>query len=645
MKKISAILAVALFSIGATAQTLDVKMSGVTYRFNAADCGNMTYGDNGTTLTVNEKTFTVDGKNITIDTEGTPLDDHSVEVTYDGLSASVIASGDLIDSLTVSIENAKVNIKQNEDVAQEITYSLSGSSTDGQFYMTGSYKATVELNGLNLTNTSGAPIYINDGKRIDFSVKKGTENTLTDASSSKDKGCLYCKGHLEMKGKGTLTIYAYGSKAHGIKTGEYFEMKNCTVNILAATKDGLNCNQYFTMESGTLNISGTGDDGIQVSYEYDDDDETIISSDEENTGTFTLTGGTINVSVTATAAKAIKADNAVVITDGTIIATTSGDGEWDTDEQKTKASSCISADGNMTVDGGTLTLTSTGSGGKGINVDETLTINGGTINVTTEGQACVYSNGTLTNGYTGNLERIDSEYKSSPKGIKAGTKTEKTSSAKADAAGAGWPGGPGGPSGPGGGDSSNYTYSGGIVITGGTITVKTSGNGGEGIESKNTMDISGGEIAVEAYDDALNSAQDFTVSGGTIYGWAKNNDGMDANGNMYIKGGVVYAIGASGAEKAIDANTEEQKKLYITGGTVIAIGGLENGASVSTKKSTLSSWNKNTWYKATLGSETYYFKTPSSGGSGITVCGSDSPSISTGSPSSGTSYCNGVLYY
>lgn len=639
MKKISAILAVALFSIGATAQTLDVKMSGVTYHFNAADFGDMTYGDNGTTLTVNEKTFTVDGKDITIDTEGTPLDDHSVEVTYDGLSASVIASGDLIDSLTVSIENAKVNIKQNEDVAQEITYSLSGSSTDGQFYMTGSYKATVELNGLNLTNTSGAPIYINDGKRIDFSVKKGTENTLTDASSSKDKGCLYCKGHLEMKGKGTLTIYAYGSKAHGIKTGEYFEMKNCTVNILAATKDGLNCNQYFTMESGTLNISGTGDDGIQVSYEYDDDDETIISSDEENTGTFTLTGGTINVNVTATAAKAIKADNAVVITDGTIIATTSGDGEWDADELKTKASSCISADGNMTVDGGTLTLTSTGSGGKGINVDETLTINGGTISVTTKGQACIYSNGTLTNGYTGNLERIDSEYKSSPKGIKAGTKTERTSSAKADAAGAGWPGGPGG------GDSSNYTYSGGIVITGGTITVKTSGNGGEGIESKNTMDISGGEIAVEAYDDALNSAQDFTVSGGTIYGWAKNNDGMDANGNMYIKGGVVYAIGASGAEKALDANTEEGKKLYITGGTVIAIGGLENGSSVSTKKSTLSSWNKNTWYKATIGTANYYFKTPSSGGSVITVCGSSTPSISTDSSTSGTSYCNGVLYY
>ena len=643
MKKIPAVLFVALFAISATAQTLDVKMPGVTYRFNAADCGDMTYGDNGTTLTINGKTFSVDGNSITIDPTGTALKDHCVEVAYDGTSASIVAAGDLIDSLTVSVEAAKVNIKQHDDLAQEITYTLSGNSSDGQFYMAGSYKATVELNGLNLTNTTGAPIYINNGKRIDLSVKKGTENTLTDAAASTDKGCLYCKGHLEMKGKGSLTIYAYGSKAHGIKTGEYCEMKNCTVSILAATKDGLNCNQYFTMESGTLNISGVGDDGIQVSYEYDDDEETIITADEENTGTFTLISGTINISVTATAAKAIKTDNDVIITDGTIIATTSGDGEWDSDELKTKAASCISADGNMTIDGGTLTLTSTGSGGKGINVDNTLTINGGTISVTTKGHACVYKNGTLTNGYTDNLESIDSDYKSSPKGIKAGTKTEVTSSAaKSEIEGAGGPGGfPGGP----GGNSSNYTYSGGIVINGGSITVKTSGNGGEGIESKNTLDITGGEIAVESYDDAMNSAQDFTISGGTVYAWAKNNDGLDANGNFYIKGGTVYAIGASGAERAIDANTEERKQLYITGGTVIAIGGLENGASVSTKKSTLSSWNKNIWYKTTIGSANYYFKTPSSGGNGITVCGSSTPSISTGASTAGTSYCNGVLYY
>ena len=153
MKKITAILFVALFAISATAQTLDVKMPGVTYRFNAADCGDMTYGDNGTTLTINGKTFTVDGNSITIDPTGTALKDHCVEVAYDGTSASIVAAGDLIDSLTVSVEAAKVNIKQHDDLAQEITYTLSGNSSDGQFYMAGSYKATVELNGLNLTTT------------------------------------------------------------------------------------------------------------------------------------------------------------------------------------------------------------------------------------------------------------------------------------------------------------------------------------------------------------------------------------------------------------------------------------------------------------------------------------------------------------
>lgn len=54
-----------------------------------------------------------------------------------------------------------------------------------------------------------------------------------------------------------------------------------------------------------------------------------------------------------------------------------------------------------------------------------------------------------------------------------------------------------------------------------------------------------------------------TVTGGYVFARSTNNDGMDSNGNTYIKGGLVYAIGAAGAEMAIDANTEEQKKLYI----------------------------------------------------------------------------------
>jgi hypothetical protein len=109
-----------------------------------------------------------------------------------------------------------------------------------------------------------------------------------------------------------------------------------------------------------------------------------------------------------------------------------------------------------------------------------------------------------------------------------------------------------------------------------------------------------------------------TIESGYVFARATNNDGIDANGNCYIKGGLVYAIGASSPEVAIDANSEQQKKLYITGGTVIAIGGLESGASISggTCKYS-SSWTGNSWHALYNGGNlALAFKTPASSSSG-----------------------------
>ena len=106
-----------------------------------------------------------------------------------------------------------------------------------------------------------------------------------------------------------------------------------------------------------------------------------------------------------------------------------------------------------------------------------------------------------------------------------------------------------------------------------------------------------------------------------MYSESSGNDGIDANGNCYIKGGLVYAIGTGGVEKSIDANTEEQKKLYITGGTIIAVGDLEGGSSITggTCKYT-TSWNATSWYALYNGDTLVAaFKTPtksSSGGGG-----------------------------
>ncbi len=540
MKKNLSLLLGSLLALPVMGQGVNVVVGNVTYAFSAEQVGNMAYSDNGTKLTVQGMTFNV--ADITeIDLVQTTVDDGTVQVAYGTSSAQLMVAGNVAPYLTFSTDGAHVSIAQSDlvgdDTCGEITYQLSGASTDGEFALTGSYKASIELNGLTLTNPSGAALNIQDGKRISLSVKKDTENTLTDCSNGEQKGCIACKGHLELKGKGTLNVY--GNTLHGIFAKEYVTVKNLTLNVLAAAKDGINCNQYFAMESGTVTCSGVGDDGLQVSYKDDTD------RDEEDTGSVSITGGTLNIATTAAASKGIKAEGNVDITGGELTVTCSGKGTWDSDESKTKACAGIASDANVSIGGGTVTLTSTGSGGKGISCDGELNISGGSVTATTSGGMYAYVNGTEYTNYTGNTDNLSTSYKSSPKGMRA---------------------------------------EGNVNISGGTITVTTSGNGAEGIESKAVMTITDGTIVVNAYDDALNSASHMYIKGGDITAVASNNDGLDSNGNMYISGGVIRAFGTSSPECGIDANEEDNYSVIFTGGTLLAVGG---GNSVpSTSEST-----------------------------------------------------------
>ena len=464
MKKIYALLTALLLAIAAGAQTLNVKVGSVTYQFPAAQTGEMTY-DDGQTMTIMGKTFTLgDISAMTVDQS--EVTDGVVSVSYDGSSATVTVAGNVAQYVTPTVSGAHVSIAQSDDLAEEITYTLSGTSTDGEFYMSGSYKATLELNGLTLTNAtpvySGAAIHIQNGKRIKVKPVTGTTNTLVDAVGGSQKGCLYIKGHAEFAQKGTLNVV--GNVKHGIKTGEYFTIKNATINITSAIGDGINCGQFFLMESGSITINGTQDDGIQCDIDDTDTYPTgtgeTTDHEDEDSGNIYIEGGTLNISVTADAAKGIKSEGDMRISSGDITVTTAGGGVWDSDKVKTKASACLGADGNV-----------------------------------------------------------------------------------------------------------------------------------------------------------------------------------------YIKGGLVYAIGASSPEVAIDANSEEQKKLYVQGGTLVAIGGLERGASLTQSCYSTNSWNKNTWYALTVGSDVFAFKTPSSGGSTMVVSGASQPSLKSGvTVSSGTNIFDGVGY-
>lgn len=540
MKKIL----LAIYLVGMTiptafSESFNVTVGNITYSAPVKDCGDMTYFG-GQTLTILDKAF-----NLADITAMTVTDNevaaNTILMSYSESSVSVTVDARIARYVDVSVVGAKVSIDQSAyvsaDTCGEITYILQGNSSDGAFYMSGSFKSTIVLNGLTLTNISGAPIDIQNGKRIKLKVADGTSNTLTDDTGGAQKGCIVCKGHLEIQGSGSLEVNA--NTAHGIYAKEYITLKNADVKVSSAVKDGLNCNQYFEMKSGMLDISGVGDDGIQVSFKDDTD------SEEEDTGSIIVSGGRINVEATATAAKAIKADGNIFITGGNITASVSGGGKWDSSSVKTKAASCLSADGNMTISGGTLNLTATGSAGKGISVDGDFYMTDGDVAVSTSGGIFAYVNGKEYTNYNGNTDNLDSNYKSSPKGIKA--------------------------------DSN-------VTIDGGKIKVTTTGNGGEGIESKAVMTINGGEIVINSNDDGLNSANHMYLKGGDITVVATNNDAIDSNGNLYVQGGTIRAFGARAPECGIDANEEEGYTVIFTGGTLIAVGG--NNSTPRTSEST-----------------------------------------------------------
>lgn len=343
--------------------------------------------------------------------------------------------------------------------------------------------------------------------------------------------------------------------------------------------------------SGSLTVNATGKSGI-ISDEF----VYVRSSPMINVNSSAghgirgkdyviITGGILDVNVSADTKKGIGSDGYVQIDGGTTTIQMTGNAAYDSEESAYSGTAGIKADAYFKMNGGTLTITSKGSGGKGINSDGAGYFNGGTVAVTTTG-----------NDYTtGDI---------SAKGLK---------------------------------------FDGNIAFSGSTVAVSSSHN--EGIESKGTITISNGVVySYSAEDDAINSGSTFTISGGYVCAYAPNNDGMDANGNFYITGGVVYAIGARSPEVAIDANTEEGYKLYVQGGTLVAVGGLERGSSLSQSCYSASSWTPNTWYALKVGSETYAFKTPASGGTPLVVSGSSTPTLKSGvSVSGGNTLFNGMF--
>ena len=569
-----------VLTIAAMGQTLKITTSSGTKTYSAADLTSSSPAtfNNGTTLTVGNDVFTISDimRVEVVRSQESGVEANTVNIVYNGSTATVTMADNLAAYVTAEVSGAHVTITQSNTTAiddDEITYVLSGTTTNGSLTLAGSYKCTVSLDGVTLTNPSGAAINITNSKRIQLSAKKGTVSTLTDGSGSQ-KACIYSKGQLQLQGNGTLNVV--GNTKHAIKSGDYISVKNLTLNITSAVGDGINCEEYFQMKSGTVTISGVGDDGIQCDLGGTTSTGETTDHEDEDTGNVYLEGGTLTITTTAAASKGIKADGSMIVSDGTYAITTKGSAAWDSDDSEVKACAAMSADGNMTISGGTLTLSSTGAGGKAISVDGTLTISGGNISAITSGQIAYCSstsNTTIkTTTSSSTTERLADALKTSPKAIKA---------------------------------------DGAMIISGGTTYAKASYH--EAVETKSTLDVTGGVIYAYSSDDAINSASTMTLSGGYVGAYSTGNDAIDSNGNLYIKGATVFAYTTkSSPEVAIDANTEGGYKLYVQSGTLYAYPSLESGSSL-TQSCYTASLSTSNWYSFTQSGTAFAFKVPASG--------------------------------
>ena len=333
----------------------------------------VTYAANGTAFTAEGVTYqTSQVDSITFV--------HIITVTWNRTQATV-EKGNVL-GVDYSVEGGDVVINST-NTHNELEFVLQGSSTNGSLTYTGTYKCKFYLNNLHLISTKGAALDIQCGKRIAMILNDGTDNSLEDAPNGQQKAALYCKGHLEIEGAGSLTVI--GNSKHGICTKEYLQLKKRTGNVTVngAVSDGIHAGQYFMMNGGTVTVSGQQGDGIQTEILTLDDDITP-NPDKEFNGQIFVKGGTVNVSVTGDTRKGIKSDAKMTVTGGTFNITASGDGSKGISVKHLQ----INQDDNTTLmqikaDGGTYEddVTDEETRCMGIKVDKNMAITAGTLQV------------------------------------------------------------------------------------------------------------------------------------------------------------------------------------------------------------------------------------------------------------------------
>ena len=397
------------YKAASAAYTLSVKSSTDT------GAGTYTYSSSGDASSDDDISNTTFGRKIT--------------VTYSASGATVTGYTSDFD---VTVSSNQVTITNNG--TENVVYYLTGTASDGFFKLFSAKKQALHLNNLSLTNSGGAAINNQSGKRT-FVYVEGT-NTLNDGSSASYstsgtedmKAVFFSEGQLIFSGSGSLTVNARNSReksaiasddyvrildnptitvsttssaGHGIRGKEYVQLSSGTTSVTSAAsrKKGITSEGYVLVEGGTHTIKITGG----VAYD---------SEDSEYKGTagikadnyFGMTGGVVTITNSGKGGKGIRAgsedynDTGVIsdsyISGGTLTISTTGSESNDVSSKGIKIGWAVGKENRVTANDGSLIISGgvtkvTTSGSEGVEAKDAFTMTGGELYVTSSADDAV----------------------------------------------------------------------------------------------------------------------------------------------------------------------------------------------------------------------------------------------------------------
>lgn len=579
-----------------TASVINFSINGLTDNHHVSDIDSLVFGRNSDTVDIHFSGSEVSVLN-PLAYEGVNISVNGCQVTVtsviSGIQVNYRLSGSTTDGMFRIFSNYKsgielnganitnpsgpaINIQSNKKCTVTLTAGTTNSLTDGMNY------ASSDEDRKGTLFSEGQLVFTGSG-------------TLSVKSISNHAVCS--DDHIEIE-DGNITVAGAGKD--GIHASDYFRMSGGSLNI-SATGDGIDCEKGYidipggnitlvcpsddvngmvsdstmTISGGSLHItvSGLRSKGVKAGRQMTLGGGTIQVEASggvylqrsgagydpayccaiKSGGNISIAGSNITIHSTGIAGKGISGDHAITLTSGSVNISCTGNGNTYTNSSGVVDSynaTCLTADGNISIPGGTLALTASGTGGKGITLNGILKIgdsgNSPSVNITTSGTKFRES------GSGQNIEYNE------PKAIRSDGEVEISNgniviSSNDDAIKS----------------KTSVTFSNAKVTISKCV---------EGIEAPN-ITVNSGEISLTGTNDGFNATKGtgseandgslLTFNGGYVVTNISSGDGLDSNGNMIMTGGTVLVHGPqSQPEVGMDFNGS----FLISGGLLVVSG-------------------------------------------------------------------------